>query len=289
MRSNGTLIFFYSLRMTKVLFTKKKVLVAYILIYLSYHYYNPVKHNDFVSSMTNPEIKRNLHQLYQYIHQRYQVISTFDDQALGYYVHQNILFISYRGSYSIRQAVLNFNPKLIPHPKGWGKIHQEYYSEYLETKTNVQATIKRLLQSNPKINQIIFTGHSIGGCLAHMACSDLMRELEFPTRPINGAVVAFNTPMFANKQYFECAQTQMYLVQSNQDVIKFLPIGLYPLYVTMPDLQRDIESYHYIEEDLMLSSPMKYTLQEKNIYLPFLLKNHETNHFLPLLIRWYVE
>jgi hypothetical protein len=79
---------------------------------------------------------------------------------LGFFaIKNNIGIISFKGSSSVTEIIQNFQFKLVPFV-GESKVHFGYYSYFL----NVIDLIESFIDKH-KINKLIVTGHSLGGCL----------------------------------------------------------------------------------------------------------------------------
>lgn len=135
-------------------------------------------------------------------------------------VNETDLFISFRGTMTLNDWVINFDKKLVPFDIVNYKnsmIHNGYINTYLTYKNELQ---KIILENKDK--NICVSGHSAGGALATLACLDYQNIID------NLSLVTFGMPKIGNLDLCNYIrktniEREHYVVEG--DIIPFFPLN----------------------------------------------------------------
>jgi len=111
----------------------------------------------------------------------FQTYATVYDSAtdasgfIGYNPQFNEIVISFRGSSSLQNWILNlqFYKSQTPFGGGSGGVASGFYSFWLALRSQVTTALEALVKAHPTSN-IYTTGHSLGAAAASLAAVDLM-------------------------------------------------------------------------------------------------------------------
>lgn len=135
-------------------------------------------------------------------------------------VNETDLFISFRGTMTLNDWVINFDKKLVPldiiNYKD-SMIHNGYINTYLSYKNELQ---KIILENKDK--NICVSGHSAGGALATLVCLDHQKIIS------NLSLVTFGMPKIGNLDLCNYIRKtnivrKHYVVEG--DIIPFFPLN----------------------------------------------------------------
>ncbi|CAO3617678.1 unnamed protein product [Cunninghamella blakesleeana] len=91
---------------------------------------------------------------------------------------QKAIFLAFRGTNSIRSAIVDLNALYKDYPPVKGaKVHSGFYKSYIDVQNKVLTTIQSLLKKYPDY-RVDVTGHSLGGAQAELATLDLYQRFE---------------------------------------------------------------------------------------------------------------
>jgi len=142
------------------------------------------------------------------------------------YVGYNIdeIIVAFRGTSSIQNWIYDFNIVQDDWPGAPGaKIHQGFYSAYLEVEDTVQSYVKELVQLYPN-KTLTFTGHSLGAALSVVSSMQLIQN-----GIVDGAkmkVINLGSPRVGNDvfaNYFESHVGYHYRMVNKRDLVPHLP------------------------------------------------------------------
>jgi predicted lipase len=105
------------------------------------------------------------------------------------------LVVAISGTLSMKQAFQDLRIFRCSHPSGRGTVHTGFWTLYQDIKaqaiTGVQKGVVDYL-----VQEIVLTGHSMGGSVAYLLCLDLLAEHQMWLKEsnINVKVAAFGSP-----------------------------------------------------------------------------------------------
>ncbi len=126
--------------------------------------------------------------------------------------------LSFRGTSNIRQWVLNAKFATAAHP--WGPVH----SGFLDGLSQLTGEMAAFAEAAKGARDIWITGHSLGGALAVLAASWLLREKNQQTR-----IMTFGQPMVGKATFAETFDRELpgrlIRIVNQQDIVPKIPPG----------------------------------------------------------------
>lgn len=123
------------------------------------------------STPLNLNIKKDYSYLNDY-NNYYYLNNNITKAQLYILYNKNKINIAFKGSKNINDIFANLNINQRKFINNDIKVHSGYLHQYLSLKYNIINVINNIIEKN-KINDIIFTGHSLGGSIATIASIDL--------------------------------------------------------------------------------------------------------------------
>ncbi|KAJ3204083.1 hypothetical protein HK099_001278, partial [Clydaea vesicula] len=130
---------------------------------------------------------------------------TLKEDTTGFIVYNTALkaiIISFRGTLSIRSAIIDLNLEQVPlesAPASEGvKVHKGFQAGYKVVQNLIRSNVGKLLQSYPD-SHIRLTGHSLGGAMATVAALDLATY--FPNQASKIQIYTYGQPRVGNPAF----------------------------------------------------------------------------------------
>jgi len=173
----------------------------------------------------------------------YDKYDTIYDDKIYILHNNNKINICFRGSYTFKDFLINFNICQKKYIKDDIKVHAGYLNFYLNIKDSIKNRICEIIQKH-NISDIIFTGHSLGGSIATIASYDSTNYIN----NINIKCITFGAPKVGNKNFIDEYNKKIlysYRIVNNNDLIEHSP----PIFI-----------FKHIHEPIYLKSEgkMKY-------------------------------
>ena len=102
------------------------------------------------------------------------------------------------------------------------EVHWGFYNQFSELKPEIDEIIEKYRKEEKNSNEIIFSGHSLGGALATMAA--LKYGMEYPDLQVN--CVTFGSPRVGDEKfanYFDKIVKNSYRFVNDNDPIPCIP------------------------------------------------------------------
>ena len=142
-----------------------------------------------------------------------------NDFGFSWY-NNNILYISFRGTYDVSDMLTDFDLYMTDN------VHAGFLDHFNSIKDEVEACII----DYPEKQEVIFTGHSLGGSCATLAGHYFSNQ--YPT--INFNVYTFGSPKVGNQTFvdeFNARVAESTRIFLEEDPVPMLPLGLYYCHV----------------------------------------------------------
>lgn len=93
----------------------------------------------------------------------------------GFIPEKEIFVISFRGTKNAQNWIANLQVNMLPIDFCGNKVnvHQGFYSSYLLVKETLRSVVQNIITTNFTYEQLVFTGHSLGGALTNIASLDI--------------------------------------------------------------------------------------------------------------------
>jgi len=115
---------------------------------------------------------------------------------IGYTSSQQTIYVSFRGSESIKNWLDNLDAILTDYPNcGNCEVHRGFYEAEQDSINNVVQQVKSLKNQFPSYS-VIVTGHSLGAALATLTALDLVHQGVSSVRMFN-----FGSPRIGNDEF----------------------------------------------------------------------------------------
>lgn len=123
---------------------------------------------------------------------------------IGYTASQSTIYVSFRGSESIRNWIDNLDAKLTTYPLCSNcEVHQGFYEAEQDSIDDVKKEVQRLKKLYPSYS-VVVTGHSLGAALATLTALDLLSAGVSPIRMFN-----YGSPRVGNDEFAEYASNKL--------------------------------------------------------------------------------
>ena len=158
--------------------------------------------------------------------------------AQGYlYYKQNAIYIAFRGTMDLMDTrdIIDIRHQSLSSP--FVKVHKGFHSQFFSIEQQITKDIADILQSY-KVNQIVFTGHSLGGALAFIAApfyAELLKKQK-KKKDITFNAVSFGSVSVGNVQFLKWFLDNVdshYRIENIKDIIPFVPV--HPSFVHLPN------------------------------------------------------
>lgn len=141
---------------------------------------------------------------------------------IGYLPSDQSIYVTFRGSSSIRNWVTNLNAfktAYTSYPDCNCQVHQGFYSAEQKVLPTILSEVKRLKGLYPSY-KVKVTGHSLGAALAQLTSMDLLKAGYSPT------VYNFGQPRVGDKSYaaFSTGKVDTWRVTHNKDIVPHIPV-----------------------------------------------------------------
>lgn len=107
-------------------------------------------------------------------------------------------------------------------------VHEGFYNSYLTLTSDLQGNLKTILTQHSAINEVMFTGHSLGGSLAVLAAIDFKLNASSSHSSVQLQVYTFGQPRLGNQLFASFLDTQfegrLFRVTHDRDPIPHLPL-----------------------------------------------------------------
>lgn len=103
------------------------------------------------------------------------------------------LIIAISGTATISQALRDLEFLKRRHPSGRGKVHAGFWNLYQGIKPDVTSAIRKGLTEH-QVNEIVVTGHSMGGAMANLLAFDLLVDTELLPPALALQITVFGAP-----------------------------------------------------------------------------------------------
>ena len=142
---------------------------------------------------------------------------------MGHNPTSRTAFVSFRGTSDIEEWVANIDavPDDYQPISGFGQVHAGFQDVYQLVRANVAAN---LATATTGCDQILITGHSLGGALAVLAAPDVARNM--PPNTIEPRLVTFAGPRVGLSDFaasFNAAIESCFRVVNFLDLVPYLP------------------------------------------------------------------
>ncbi len=147
------------------------------------------------------------------------------DTQLLITINNNSLYICFRGSSSLKDWIVNLDlnlTKCTKNNKSY-KIHNGFNNQYTSVKNDIINKISHLLNIY-NINNIVITGHSLGGAIATVCSLDLIDNPLLFNKTVY--CVTFGCPRVGNKDFINLYNS--YDIKTHRIVTKGDPIVKLP-------------------------------------------------------------
>ncbi len=142
---------------------------------------------------------------------------------MGHNPTSRTAFVSFRGTSDIEEWVANIDavPDDYRPISGFGQVHAGFQDVYQLVRANIAAN---LATATTGCDQILITGHSLGGALAVLAAPDVARNM--PPNTIEPRLVTFAGPRVGLSDFaasFNAAIESCFRVVNFLDLVPYLP------------------------------------------------------------------
>ncbi len=127
------------------------------------------------------------------------------DSQCSFTVENDTIFVSFRGSDSIKDWKNNFTCSLVEYPKGSGRtVHAGFVMQWFSIRDDFNRKLECVMKDNKgKYDSIVFCGHS-AGVISTLASLDFVENNK--TSDVDVSSITFGAPRIGNnqfKKYFE--------------------------------------------------------------------------------------
>lgn len=144
-----------------------------------------------------------------------------DAAAVLYMPNPQRMYVSFRGTCTLQDVahVLDVRPKELPFHQGM-HVHHGFYRKFMSLEEHISLELQR----QPSLEEVIFTGHSMGGSLALIAC------YFYHTRQLNKNLRChtFGAPPTGNLAFFQYLTRhirEVHCVRLKNDVVPHIPLN----------------------------------------------------------------
>ncbi|KAF5368819.1 hypothetical protein D9758_002967 [Tetrapyrgos nigripes] len=103
------------------------------------------------------------------------------------------LIVSTSGTRTALQALYDLRTFLHRHPSKRGGVHQGFWKLYKGLRPFILDGLRKGFHEHEDVNELVITGHSMGGALSYLLCLDLLAKTDvIPNKPIK--LVVFGAP-----------------------------------------------------------------------------------------------
>tara|TARA_Y100000389_G_scaffold169134_1_gene175175 strand:- start:1706 stop:2470 length:765 start_codon:yes stop_codon:yes gene_type:complete len=172
---------------------------------------------------TNIDKHRNLYRYCSKLSKRAYITNKnpIYDTRVNFIINNNTLYIYFRGTSSLHDWKINLDARLKLYQKNNNtfKIHNGFYTQY----NSVKKYIYSYLIENNSYDNIIITGHSLGGALATICSFDISDYIYNK----NITCVTFGSPRVGDKNFINLYN--YYNISTHRIVIYDDPVPKWPL------------------------------------------------------------
>ncbi|KAH7915782.1 Alpha/Beta hydrolase protein [Hygrophoropsis aurantiaca] len=140
-----------------------------------------------------------------------------------YRPHSKQLVMAISGTSSLLQATYTLRANRLPHKAGKGcRVHSGFWQLYEGLKPQALDVLRECLEKNV-VDEIVLTGHSMGGALCHLLAFDLLTdESNVVSNGMMLQVVTFGAPRCGNLLLVHCWRNIIkdYRAQHGENAIK---------------------------------------------------------------------
>jgi len=143
---------------------------------------------------------------------------------IGYHTGQKAIYVSFRGSESVRNWLDNLDVTLTTYSKcSKCEVHQGFYEAEQASIKDIVNQVKSLKSKYPSYT-VIVTGHSLGGALATLTAIDLLSNGLSPVRMFN-----YGSPRVGNEEFAAYASSVLSdhsRVTHHKDMVVHCPVSV---------------------------------------------------------------
>lgn len=157
--------------------------------------------------------------------------------------NKDTVILAFKGTTTSKEVLVDANIDRIDLGQ-MGKIHRGFYDYFTEKHRD---EIDEIMKAHEEYNNVVFTGHSMGGALATLAAC--YYGIEQPARNIY--CISFGAPRVGNKSFAQKFDETVFksfrFVNTGDWVVKFPPPGAY----------RHVKTKYVVKSDLFEKNPHK--------------------------------
>ena len=191
----------------------------------------------------------------------------------GYNTKYKMNFIGFRGSSNIKNWITNIQFDIIyPYGESIG-IEKGFYNLFCSLKNDIYNDINLLVDKNNN-NNIIITGHSLGGAISTLLSFDVL----YNNLPYNVYLITFGSPRVGNKnfvEYFNKYKIYSKRITHYYDIVPHLPQSFLNYQHIPNEIWYNLDNSYYQEcddsenEDISCSNscaPTQCTSIDQHLY-----------------------